>query len=91
MLTITIKSTQTTTKSGVSAKGKPYSITEQEGFIELNDERRKLRVPLADGAAPFPVGDYHVGDGSFFVGDYGRLEIGRLDLVPSPAKLRNVG
>jgi hypothetical protein len=91
MVTLSIKSTQTATKNGTSKAGKPYSITEQDAWVELNGERRRIRVTLSDGAAPFPVGDYTVGEGSFYVGDFGQLQLGRLELVSIAAAVRKVG
>jgi hypothetical protein len=91
MLIIAVKSTQTTNKSGTSGKGKPYSITEQEGWIDLaNGERRKVRLTLQDGKPPFAIGEYTLGADSYFVGDYGALQLGRLDLVPLKAALAKV-
>lgn len=79
---IEVKSTATTTKSGTSAKGKPYSINEQEAWVDMtNGERRKLKVALEDGGKPYPLGFYELDDESFTVNQYGNLEIGRLRLV----------
>ena len=54
-------------------------------WIELNDERRRVRITLSEGQPPYAVGEYTVGAGSFFVGDYNALQLGRLELVPMRA------
>jgi len=78
---VEIKSTQTTEKSGTSAKGRPYSIREQEAWCTLDGEYRRLRVGLEDGAAPYAVGQYQVAESSFAINQYGSLEVARVRLV----------
>lgn len=80
---IEVKSTQTFTKSGTSGKGKPYTIVEQEVRAEFNDEVRKVRIGLADGATAYPIGFYALADSSFIVNQYGQFEMGRVSLVPA--------
>lgn len=82
MLLVTIKSKDLNEKSGRNAKGE-WKIREQTGWIELNDERRRLAISLKDGAQPFEPGVYEVALTSFFVDTYGALSLGRLQLQPS--------
>lgn len=79
---IEVKSVATTKKSGVAkATGKPFEITEQEGWIDFpSGERRRVKIALEDGANPYPIGAYGLSDESFFVNGFGGLEIGRLRL-----------
>lgn len=77
---IEVKSTAVTEKNGTSAKGKAYSIKEQEAWATINGEYRRLRVALADGAAPYAVGVYDLAESSFMVNQYGGLEFGRVVL-----------
>jgi hypothetical protein len=78
---IEVKSTQTTEKSGTSAKGRPYSIREQEAWATLDGEYRRLRIGLEDGAQPYALGQYALAESSFAVNQYGSLEISRVRLV----------
>ena len=80
---IEVKSTATTTKSGTSKTGKPYSIIEQDAWIDMaNGERRKVKFSVEDGTKPYALGVYELDDESFFVNQFGGLEIGRIRLVP---------
>jgi hypothetical protein len=83
---IEVKSTAVTNKSGTSKANKPYSINEQEAWIDMaNGERRKVKVSLEDGAKPYTPGFYELDDESFFVNQFGGLEIGRIRLVAARA------
>lgn len=62
-----------------TAKG--YTFRTQTGWTSLNGEVRKVPISLEDGQSAYEVGMYTVGDGSFYFGDYGRLMLGRLELV----------
>lgn len=76
MFDLTIKSTETTTKSGVSGRGKPYSIIEQQGVVELaSGERRVIPLQLANGEQPLPPGNYVPKQTAGFVGQFGKLEV----------------
>jgi len=78
---VEIKSTVTQEKSGTSAKGRAYRISEQEAWVTLDGEYRRLRIGLEDGAQPYPVGAYTLAESSFRIDQYGGLEIGRVRLV----------
>lgn len=76
MFALTIKSTETSTKSGVSGRGKPYSITEQQGVIELpNGERRVIPLTLEAGEQPLQPGNYEPKGSAAYVGSFGKLEV----------------
>jgi Helix-destabilising protein len=62
-----------------TAKG--YNFRTQTGWTQLNGETRRVPLSLAEGQMPYEVGTYSLGDGSFYLGDYGRLMLGRLELV----------
>jgi hypothetical protein len=89
MIRIEIKSTDTNTKEGVSAKSqKPYKIVEQAAYAHLFDESgqpkpypTEITVTLDDGAKPYAAGMYTLLPQSVQSGAYGRLEFGRLKLV----------
>lgn len=95
MLQVVIRSAATTSRKGFyksgSKQGQPYEMVEQEGWVNMpNGEVRRLQLLLQDGARPYQVGDYQLAPESFVVGDFGRLEIGRLVLVPAAAAVRKV-
>lgn len=62
-----------------TAKG--YTFRTQTGWTQLSGEIRKVPISLEDGQMPYEIGTYTLGDGSFYFGDYGRLMLGRLELV----------
>jgi hypothetical protein len=89
MVKIEIKSIAVNVKSGVSAKsGKPYSISEQEGWAYLSSKSgpnpypSRILINLEDGHPPYPVGSYTVAPWSLYVGDFSGLRLGRLELLP---------
>jgi hypothetical protein len=93
-LVIQIKAASATARE-INTKNGKKKVAEQVGFIEMNDEVRKVRVPIdiEGGQVPYPVGKYTLGASSFQVGKYNDLEINRyeMSLVPlvatvSPAK-----
>jgi hypothetical protein len=61
-------------------QAKGYTFRTQNGWTELNGERRKVPLSLENGQMPYELGSYVLGDGSFYIGDFGRLMIGRLEL-----------
>jgi hypothetical protein len=62
-----------------TAKG--YTFRTQTGWTNLNGEVRRVPISLEESQLPYEVGNYALGDGSFYFGDYGRLMLGRLELV----------
>lgn len=69
------------------AKG--YTFRTQNGWTTLDGEVRKVPISLEEGQSPYEVGVYTLGDGSFYFGDYGRLMLGRLELLPVRAGARS--
>jgi hypothetical protein len=66
---------------------KQFTFREQDGFIDLGDERRKVRVSLADDQAAYAPGVYEILDTSFGVSRFGDLEVSRLALKPITASV----
>ena len=67
-----------------TAKG--YTFRTQTGWTSLGGEVRKVPISLEEGQHPYEIGLYLLGDGSFYFGDYGRLMLGRLELVKEAAR-----
>lgn len=87
MLKIEIeKDSPVTTRSGVSKlTQQPYSLREQEGWVRIGREVRRVSLTLSDSAQPYAAGLYIMADTSFQVSRYGQLELARsLTLVASP-------
>lgn len=82
-LVILIKAAMATEREVETAKGM-RKFKEQVGFIQIDDETRKIRVPLNRDQAPYPVGSYTLSDSSFTVSRFHDLEINRFEfgLVP---------
>lgn len=84
--------TKVHTKSGTSKNGKGYTIHEQTAYAHVLDEEGRpakypvpCRLPVEDEAKPYKQGFYTLDPRSIFVGDYGRLEVGRARLAPAVA------
>lgn len=96
MIKIEVESTEVKTKSGQSAKtGKNYSIREQDAWAYLVDPEGKpqkhpvaMKITLEDNQVPYAVGAYHLLDSSIYVGDFGRMSVGRVRLAPIAAPVR---
>jgi len=75
---VEVQSPQVRVKSGTSAKsGRPYTIREQDGWLQLPDQPypQKIVLNLEEGDDPYPVGRYQIAPGSFFVGRFGELQV----------------
>lgn len=88
---IEITSTVINERSG-NKNGKDWNIRTQVGYAFIPDEHNKpqpypesITIDLKKDQPAYPVGRYLVSDSSYFVGDYGKLSIGRLTLAPMPA------
>lgn len=89
-LRIDIDSAEIRTKSGTSSKNnKPYTLRLQFGYVHLAGERYpvKIELTLSDEQPAYAPGSYTLSDGSFFVGRFDRLELGRLELEPLKASV----
>jgi hypothetical protein len=74
--------------------GKPYEIRNQGGYAHTVDKDGKQRpypqtveILLEKDQPAFAPGNYTVAASSLYVGEYNRLMLGRLVLVPISAKL----
>lgn len=89
MFRVIVESAEVTEKRGIAAKtGKPYQIREQEVYVYLLDgqgvEKKfpsAIRVGL-DDSPPYAPGEYRLSPDFLHVGDFGRLMVGRIRLVP---------
>lgn len=75
--------------------GQTKKVADQIGFIEANDEVRKVRIPInvEGGQVPYPAGKYTLSAESFTVGRFHDLEINRyeMSLVPLAAAVAKAG
>lgn len=71
--------------------GREFLFREQPGLVSVGEETRIISVSLESDQAPYPVGEYELLDGSFYVDRNGRLQLGRLALKPVAASLRQAG
>jgi hypothetical protein len=92
MIRIEIDSTTVEERKGTSAKGKPYLIREQSAYAHVLDEKGKpgkypvrTRISLDDGQEPYAAGNYTFDARAVIVGDFDRLTLGRVKLVPLKA------
>jgi hypothetical protein len=91
MIRIEVVSSTVDERSGTK-NGKDWLIREQEAYAHLLDEHGKPRkypvacsIPLEKDAPPYQPGFYTLDLRSIYVGDFRRLELGRVKLVPAGA------
>lgn len=90
MIKIEVKTEHVNEKSGITATTqKPYKIREQTvwAYLVSKDGSEKpypteTRVLLEDGQFPYKPGFYTISPQSIFVGQFEKLSIGRLVLMP---------
>ncbi|ENP6600687.1 single-stranded DNA-binding protein [Escherichia coli] len=86
MIKIEIKQSQAIadTRSGVSkSTGQAYTINEQSAYIFLGQDYPQLfKLNLDAGQAPYPAGLYTLHPSSLYVGDFQKLRVGRIVLIP---------
>lgn len=87
MLRIVVKSMEVEIKKGKSKTGRDYAIPEQQAFMHTDEEVRRIKLTLPQGAQPYPIGEYTLHESSFSVDGYGGLMIDRVRLSPAPAKV----
>jgi len=77
LIKVKVVDTQLTPKTGTTSKGKPYSLNIQENvFLELNGETRRVPLTLQHGVAPYAPGQYTLDlNDHAKIGNYNRLEI----------------
>lgn len=79
---IVIKSKEVEVRRGkVAATGREYSIAEQSAYIVTDDETRRFKFALPDGAAPYEPGEYSLSGESFEIDQYKSLTVKRVKLV----------
>lgn len=61
-------------------KGRESTFREQEAWVSLNGETRRIRVPLGRELAGYAPGRYLMDDASFGVNNWGDLVVSRLVL-----------
>jgi len=71
------------TQTGKSRDGKDYMIRSQHGYIDLGKTYPvEITISLESEQRPYPKGVYALDmASSLYVGKYGRLTLGRLNLV----------
>jgi len=89
MFKIEILAGVATKKTGTSKGGKPYEIVEQEGWAHVCDQQgnpapypSRISITLDNNQPPYPPGAYTLHESCFYVGDFSRLTLGRLRLLP---------
>lgn len=98
MLKVQIETTMIDVKNGVSPKtGKPYSIREQEAWVQTYDKEgkphrhpQKFKLTLDDDQPnAYPLGDYIIDPASIYIDRFGQLAIRarlRASLASAPAQ-----
>ncbi len=88
MLRIEIKSPEVRTISGTSKAGKPYAIRDQEAYAwtvgrdgKPREYPERISVQLEDDQEAYRPGFYTLAPQSLYVGDFGRLQMGKPKLV----------
>jgi hypothetical protein len=86
MLKIEIASEELDVQSGTAKSGRLYSIRKQQGYAHLPSARypSPFTLVLEKNQPPFAPGHYMLCDESFYVGEFGRLMVGKLTLKPIP-------
>lgn len=86
MIKIEIKPSQAVadTRSGVSkTTGQSYTINEQYAYVFLGQDYPQLfKLNLETGQPPYPAGIYTLAPSSIYVGDFQKLRIGKIVLLP---------
>lgn len=92
MIRIEVKTTEVQTRNGTRQNGTPWSIRSQEAYaytLDSNGKQRpypeRISLQLDDNQLPFPIGTYELSPASIYVGDFGRLMMGRPQLSPVAA------
>jgi len=78
-------------RSGRSRDGKTFSVREQEAYVRMGREVRKVALRVEEGGQPLAPGDYQVADASFGTDQYDNLVVKRIVLEPVVARLKSAG
>ena len=88
MIRIEVVNASVDERSG-NKNGKNWVIREQAGYAHLLDDQGKpmkypvaCTLPLEKDAPPYQPGFYMLDARSIYVGDFRRLELGRVRLIP---------
>lgn len=83
MLKVEVKSEDINVKTG-NSNGRPWEIREQAAYWHQDGEPVpvKIHINLDRNDSPYKVGFYQILPQSFYVGKYGQLMVGRLQLGP---------
>lgn len=80
-----ITSTKTETRSGAK-NGRAWSMTNQYGFVSVNEETRRIQILIPEDSSPFAVGEYEIDfDKSCYVNSYGSLTLSSELKIKTPA------
>lgn len=80
---IVIKSDAVNVRNGTGRNSKPYSIREQQAALDNGgDFPHPFVLNLEDKQPAYPPGEYTLDMSSIYVGDYNKLALGRVKLVP---------
>lgn len=85
MIRIEVKTTEVTARSGNRKDGSgTWTIRTQPAWAHTFDANGKpqpyptmISLQLEDNQAPHPIGNYELSPSSIYVGDFGRLMMGR--------------
>jgi hypothetical protein len=94
MIRVEVVSSTIDERSG-NKNGKDWLIREQGAYAHLLDDEGKPHkypvaciIPLERNAAPYPQGFYTLDLRSIYVGEFRRLELGRVRLIPEASNTR---
>lgn len=83
---------KSTTVESLTSRRTGTAYFRQEGWVSLNGEVRRIRIPVESPTTPYAVGKYHLSERTYRVNQWGDLEIGwlRLDPVSRPSVIPNL-
>ena len=89
---IEVKTSPVQERSG-EKNGKAWSIRTQTGWAYMFDQEGKpldypikIQMQLEKNQQPYAAGNYTISPLSFLVGDFDKLSIGRLTLIPATTR-----
>ena len=84
---IIIKSDAVNVRNGMSRSNKQYSIREQQAALDNGgDFPHPFVLNLEDKQPAYPPGEYTLDPSSVYVGDFNKLTLGRVKLLPLVAR-----
>lgn len=95
MLKVEIKDTQVTTRQGTNDQGQNWKVREQQAYVFVYSDNGllsaypdKMTIRLTVGNAnlpdqpPYAAGTYYIDPSCFYIGQYNRLSVGTIKLIP---------